>query len=401
MLDIQDQSILEETINEEQFSDNEEVEVLEDDMRTIPVYISELRLPRVLETRERTITTINKDQRYQGSGHLPTIGVTNYRSLSPKIKNVTTDILERDLSIVLSSETWQQNSNKKLKLEIERMCELDGLDFISCPRPSSKRGGGCAVIVNRKSFTVDKLAVDIPHKLEVVWCLVRPRVILKEMRYKEYIACAYYSPPNYKKNEKLVQHIISQMHSFLVKYPRAGYVCGGDRNKMDTSLIENALPKCRQIVTKYTYKNRKIHDVILTNMSTLYAVPYICPAVQVDVPGQGVPSDHDMAVAVPLAWAGAGAVTREYVTRTSRPLPESGVRQFGQWMTGENWGALEGGLSPSEQAQILKEMTEQQLNRYFPVKECRVSATDKPWITRDIKKLDRLKKSEYKKTRPR
>ena len=74
-----------------------------------------------------------------------------------------------------------------------------------------------------------------------------------------------------------------------------------------------------------------------------------------------------------------------------------GVRQFGQWITEENWGALEGGLSPSEQAQILKEMTEQQLNRYFPVKECRVSATDKPWITRDIKKLDRLKKSEYKK----
>ena len=132
-------------------------------------------------------------------------------------------------------------------------------------------------------------------------------------------------------------------------------------------------------------------------MSTLYAVPYICPAVQVDVPGQGVPSDHDMAVAVPLAWAGAGAVTREYVTRSSRPLPESGVRQFGQWITGENWGALEGGLSTSEQAQILKEITEHQLNRYFPVKECRVSATDKPWITRDIKKLDRLKKSEYKK----
>ena len=111
---------------------------------------------------------------------------------------------------------------------------------------------------------------------------------------------------------------------------------------MDTSLIENALPKCKQIVTKCTYKNKKIHDVILTNMSYLYAVPYVCPAVQVDVPGQGVPSDHDMAVAVPLAGAGAGAVTREYTTRTSRPMPESRVREFGQWITGENLGALRG-----------------------------------------------------------
>ena len=394
MLNTDNQSILDETVNEELISKSEDEE---NDPRLIPVQISKQRLPRIFETRERTITTVNRDPRIQGSCHLPTIGVTNYRSLGPKIKSVTTDILERDLSIVLSSETWEQNSNSKLKLEVEKMCELEGLEFISCPRPSNKRGGGCAVIVNRRNFTVEKLTVDVPHKLEVVWCLVRPREISSQMKYKEYIACAYYSPPNYKKNGKLVQHIISQMHSFLVKYPRAGFVCGGDRNKMDTSLIENALPKCRQIVTKFTYKNRQIHDVILTNMSTLYAVPYVCPAVQVDVPGKGVPSDHDMAVAVPLAGAGAGAVTREYVTRTSRPMPESRVREFGQWITGENWGALRGDLSASEQAQILREITEQQLSKYFPVKECRVSATDKPWITKDIRKLDRLKKSEYRK----
>ena len=226
MLNIQDQSILEETINEESREDVEneddeedEDEDDEDDTRRIPVHISDSRLPRVLETRGRTITTVRQDQRLHDSVYLPTVGVTNYRSLGPKIKNVTTDILERNLSIVLSSETWQQDSNKKLKLDIENMCELEGLEFISCPRPSSKRGGGCAIIVNRRNFTVEKLVVDVPHKLEVVWCLVRPRQITKDMKYKEYIACAYYSPPNYKKNGKLVQHIISQMHSFLIKYP--------------------------------------------------------------------------------------------------------------------------------------------------------------------------------------
>ena len=105
--------------------------------------------------------------------------------------------MERDLSLILSSETWERTSNKKLKLEVEKMLELEGLDFISCSRPSSKRGGGCAIIVNKKNFTVEKLTVAIPHKLEVVWCLVRPRNITKEMKYKEIIACAYYSPPNY------------------------------------------------------------------------------------------------------------------------------------------------------------------------------------------------------------
>ena len=87
---------------------------------------------------------------------------------------------------------------------------------------------------------------------------------------------------------------------------------------MDTQAIEDALPKCKQIVTKYTYKKRKIHDVMLTNMSHLFALPFIAPAVQVDFPGKGVPSDHDMAVAVPLA--GAGAVCSTEGTPPS-PLP--------------------------------------------------------------------------------
>ena len=57
---------------------------------------------------------------------------------------------------------------------------------------------------------------------------------------------------------------------------------------------------------------------MLTNISHLFSLPFIAPAVQVDVPGKGVPSDHDMAVAVPLAGAGVGAVTREYTVRTSQ-----------------------------------------------------------------------------------
>ena len=105
-----------------------------------------------------------------------------------------------------------------------------------------------------------------------------------------------------------MQHLIEQKLQLLIKYPKAGFLCAGDRNKMDTQPLEEALPKCKQIVTKYTYKRRKIHDVILTNMSHLFALPFIAPAVQVDIQGKNVPSDHDMAVAVPLAGAGASRV---------------------------------------------------------------------------------------------
>ena len=166
---------------------------------------------------------------------------------------------------------------------------------------------------------------------------------------------------------------------------------------MPISSIEDALPKCRQIVTKYTYKNRKIHDVILTNMSHLYALPHIAPAVQPDVTGHGVPSDHNMAVAVPLAGAGEGAVTRAYTTKTSRPFQESRLRNFGLWIAQEEWQQLKSNNSSTQQEQILKNILQNKVNEYFPEKQVRISNTDKPWVTNEIKKLDRWKKNEYKK----
>ena len=164
---------------------------------------------------------------------------------------------------------------------------------------------------------------------------------------------------------------------------------------MDTQPLEVALPKCKQIVTKCTYKQRKIHDVILTNMSSLFALPFVAPAVQVDIPGKGVPSDHDMAVAVPLAGAGLGAVTREYSTRTSRPMPDSAVRQFGQWITGEDWTEVKSVASTSQQGLLLKNILQDKTEQIFPQKQVRISNTDKPWVTQEIKKLDRWKKTEY------
>ena len=136
---------------------------------------------------------------------------------------------------------------------------------------------------------------------------------------------------------------------------------------------------------------------MLTNMSHLFALPFIAPAVQVDFPGKGVPSDHDMAVSVPLARAGAGAVTREYTVRTSRPMPDSAIRQFGQWITGEDWAEVKSFASTSQQGLVLKKILQDQIDQTFPKKQVKISNTDKPWITSEIKKLDRWKKSEYRK----
>ena len=98
-MNVTNRSLLDETLGEESESESQDGPV------QIPVHISESRFPRILVGRDRIITTVKTDPRIKASCYLPVIGVTNYRSLFPKIKNVINDILERDLSLILSSET--------------------------------------------------------------------------------------------------------------------------------------------------------------------------------------------------------------------------------------------------------------------------------------------------------
>jgi hypothetical protein len=362
----------------------------------IPVlvtYRDKLQLPQ-LEYRLPVRRNILANNRVLASAELPVIATSNLRSLGPKINSVRDDILLRDIDVLLCSETWEKDSNRKLKKDIERIYQMDGLEYLSCPRPNNRRGGGAGVIVNTLRFSISKLSVIVPHKLECQWGLLRPKLVSPTSPYKEHIICAFYSPPNSKKNKKLLDHIISTMHQLLTKYPKAGYLIGGDKNSLPIAPIISALPKCQQIVTQNTYKD-KILDIILTNMSHLYSVPYIAPAVQPDDIRHASPSDHNIPVAVPLA--GAHSVkTREYSIKISRPLPKSGLLEFGTWVSQENWQhLLSEDMSSSQQVHIFESILQNKVDYIFPQKICRISNQDFSFITGDIKKLKTYLKREY------
>ena len=80
-------------------------------------------------------------------------------------------------------------------------------------------------------------------------------------------------------------------------------------------------------------------DVMLTNMHRAYAVPIIVPPVPADDPLRGSPSDHRTPVSYPLTTQNV-TESREYITKVSRPLPDSGIREFGQWISGEDWSCI-------------------------------------------------------------
>ena len=241
---------------------------------------------------------------------------------------------------------------------------------------------------------MEKIEVVIPKSVEVTYGLLRPKN--KSTKFKEIIAVAFYSPPNSKKKTQLLDHIITTCHMLLTKYPKAVVVIGGDRNEMGISPLLDNIPKLRQIVTKNTC-NGKVLDVLLINVPEHYPPPDVVPPVPADNPAKGCPSDHSTVVATPLSKPGEEEHINEYTSKKCRPLPESGQREFGQWIMQEDWDCIKIEDTPDLQVESLKKIMTEKLDAIFPTKTVKISQKDKVYINADIKKLDRLVKREYKK----
>ena len=145
----------------------------------IPVIITDRRhlQNQSIERGECALRPIVANDRVAASAELPTIAVTNFRSLGPRLQHVKDDMLLRQIDVLVGSETWQKDSNRKLKDDIEELLQIHGIEYISCPRPNTKRGRGVAILVNTKRFSITKLDILVPSKLEVVWGILRPKEV--------------------------------------------------------------------------------------------------------------------------------------------------------------------------------------------------------------------------------
>ena len=172
-------------------------------------------------------TVAVRGTRSEHAQYLPVIAAYNVRSFFPKINSVKTDLLEREISLSFFSEIWEKKESKNHSIEIEGMLQMYGLKYISTPRPSG--WGGAAIIVNQENFYLEKLNTIIPHKLEVVWGLVTCKS--EKAKFKKFIACSFYSPPQSRKNQKLTDHLVTTLHMLVTKYPGAPIIMGADKTQ--------------------------------------------------------------------------------------------------------------------------------------------------------------------------
>ena len=176
--------------------------------------------------------------------------VSNHRSLFPIFNNLVDEILENDMQLGLHSEIWEDRESKAHAAQVEEALEIYGIQYISTPRPN-RRGGGVAItLISDSPFTLTKLDIDDfenDSPLEVCWGIVKPRQPTGQI--KSIIVCSFYCPPRSRKKTDLLNHITTNYFILKSKYPDSGFICGGDRNDLNTQLLLDIDPSFKQLVT--------------------------------------------------------------------------------------------------------------------------------------------------------
>ena len=130
------------------------------------------------------------------------------------------------------------------------------------------------------------------------------------------------------------------------------------------------------------------------NLFNYYKSPIIVPPIQPDNPNKGKPSDHSVPVCIPHTDRYT-APSRNYRIIKYRPLPDSGVRKFGEWIVTECWDSLSDEMTPTEQAVAFEQLLSAKLDQFCPQKQMKLSSKDKPFITAELKQIDRQRNREY------
>ena len=266
---------------------------------------------------------------------------------------------------------------------------------LTFPHPAQEQrgGGGAAIAFNPSKFSVVKLNITIPTPLEIVWALMRP--IEPTGGIKKVILCSFYSPPNSKKNKQLIDHISVTYNQLKIQHPDAATLMSGDKNSLDETNILALNNNFQQIVSQNTRKG-KILTILITDLKSYYHVPQVIPPVPVDVQGQGVPSDHDGVLAVPITTSDSQRVAQSRKVKV-RPLPDTLMRQFGNIIVDQSWSFLAPNMSSTQMVAAFEKHSSSLIENIFPEKTVTISEWDKPYMTEELKLLRRKRQRTYRK----
>ena len=160
---------------------------------------------------------------------LPSIFMTNVRSLRPKIDELALIVSCLKPTVVGLSETWLNDSVSDDEIS------LRGYDLLRQDRLLSRRGGGvsvyigCGVVYERVTWLQHS-----PSFMECLWIYLRSFKI---------VLCVLYIPPNLKVNDyrDALSYFIESSDAALIHYANSRLIVMGDFNQFPVVSLSQSL----------------------------------------------------------------------------------------------------------------------------------------------------------------
>ena len=319
------------------------------------------RLPRCLTPVQREHINAKPKQ-----SNLPTFFMCNARSACNKFDELSAVFSYHHTDVAAITETWFRNDCSPEQFSIQGYC------LFSKSR-TSRTGGGVAIYA-REALNPSPVAVQVPDNLEVTWVKLRPPRLPRSISCI-FCAVVYYPQPDVHLEAQLTDHLIATIDDFTTNHPDAGLVILGDFNQMNIDgLLTNH--NLRQVVKTPTRGNN-ILDKIITNIYCHYNKPQICSPVGM--------SDHNSVLWSPITMIKVPKKATRYISQ--RPMPDSSIRAFGQWLSCYEWPEIITDDDVNVQCNAFYKTLNDAIDKYFPICKVKLHCDDKPWMTGEIKSL--------------
>ena len=175
------------------------------------------------------------------------------------------------------------------------------------------------------------------------------------------------------------------------------WILAGDTNDLKLGPILSLSPSLKQVVTCPT-RNLEILDPIITSLSIYYQSPVCLPPLDNDPDKNGSPSDHMIVYMKPIDAINNNPARKIKIVKY-RPLPESGIRDMGNWIVKQDWEAVLSAISAHDKVDIFQGLLLEKLDIFLPEKTVKFTSEDQVWVTPEIKEISRKKRREYFKNR--
>ena len=253
---------------------------------------------------------------------LPNIMVLNARSLRNKVDELSVRANQTMSDLICITETWLTNHIP------DDIVNINGYSVVRKDRANDNNSGGgiCTYIKETIPF---RLRSDLSHNsIECIWVTIRPNWLPRSV--SRIAVATIYLPPSTTNNEidKFYDYLCYCIDTLILESIETAFIITGDfnpnSNTFRSRLVEQQC-NLKQVVHVPT-RNGHILDLILTNISKYYNAPITQAPLDT--------SDH-----LVVLWQAKGIEKSKNVTRKVevRPIKESSLESFGEWLRTYQW----------------------------------------------------------------